>query len=89
MIRTSRTCRTGRTKIKGISPPAIRHTQYAIRETIHEIRFTIHEICLLQLDGPVGVIEELLPAAVTLVAEVNMHQRIAPRLDRRFDELQA
>ena len=34
---------------------------------------------LFKFDGPVGVVEELLPTAVTLVTKVNVDKRVALR----------
>ena len=33
------------------------------------------------------MVEELLPAAITLVAEMNVNERIVPRLDGLLDQL--
>ena len=41
---------------------------------------------LLKLDGPVGVVEELLPASVTLVAEVDMDKGVSFWPDGFLDE---
>jgi len=41
---------------------------------------------LFELDRPVGVVEELLPTVVTLVAEMNVNERIVFWLDRFLDE---
>ena len=42
-----------------------------------------------QFDGPVGVVEELFPASVAVVAEVNVDEGIAPGLDGFFDKFHA
>jgi hypothetical protein len=44
---------------------------------------------LLQLDGPVGVVQELFPALVTFVAEVDVDEGIAFRLCGFLDESQS
>ena len=42
-----------------------------------------------QFDGPVGVVEELFPAFVSLVSEVDVDEGIVPGLDGLFDEFHA
>ena len=52
-------------------------------------KLTVHSswlFLLRQFYGPVGIIEELLPTAVTLVVEMYMNNRIAPRFDGFGDE---
>ncbi len=44
---------------------------------------------LLQFDRPIGMVEELLPAFVAGLAEVNVHKRIVPRPDRGADKREA
>ena len=44
---------------------------------------------LFQFDGPVSVVEELFPAFVSLVAEVDVDERVVAGLDGLFDELHA
>ena len=44
---------------------------------------------LLQFDGPVGVVEELLPASVAVVAEVDVKEWVVSGLDGFLDELHA
>jgi len=41
-----------------------------------------------QLDGPIGVVEELLPASVAGMAEMNVDKRIVPRLEGFSDKRQ-
>lgn len=41
---------------------------------------------LFQLYGPVSVVEELFPASVAVVAEVDVHEGIVPGFDGLFDE---
>lgn len=40
---------------------------------------------LFQLNGPVGVVEELFPAFVSLVAEMDVDEGVVTRLDGLFD----
>ena len=42
-----------------------------------------------QLDGPVGVVEELLPTTVAFLTQVDVDKRIVPGLDGLSDERQA
>ena len=42
-----------------------------------------------KLHGPVGVVEELFPAFVSVVAEVDVDEGVVPGLDGLFDELHA
>ena len=42
-----------------------------------------------QLDGPIGVVEELLPAAVAFLTQVDVDKRIVPGLDGLSDKRQA
>ena len=41
---------------------------------------------LFEFDGPVGVVEELLPAAISFSAEMDVDEWIAFGFDRRFDK---
>ena len=43
-------------------------------------------VALFQFYGPIGVVEELLPAVVALMAEVNVNERIAFWLNRFLDK---
>jgi hypothetical protein len=42
-----------------------------------------------QFDGPVGVVEELFPASVSVVAEVDVDEGVVPGLDRLFNDFHA
>ena len=51
------------------------------------LRMTLpFQVLSLQLDGPVGVVEELLPATVTLMAQVDVNKWIVFRPNWFFDE---
>ncbi len=61
----------------------------ALRKIINNQSSIINLKALLQLDGPVGVVEELLPATVARMAEVDVDKRIAFRLDGLSDKGEA
>ena len=44
---------------------------------------------LFQFDGPVGVVEELFPAFVSLVAEMDVDQGVVSRFGGLFDQAHA
>ena len=71
-------------ELLGIFKPGTNQTQFSVAQDKLSSKERVRE--LFQLDGPVGVVKELLPAAVALMAQVNMNEHIVFRLARFLDE---
>jgi hypothetical protein len=67
----------------------IQHKDYYNRPLRSTSGLGRDEVSSLQLDTPICMVEELLPAFVTRLAKVNVNKRIVLRPDRSADESQA